>query len=44
MIGTAQERLREIDGMYPVWETETILNRFEKASGEAFANDAAILG
>ena len=32
MIGTAQERLREIDGMYPVWETETIWNRFEKAA------------
>lgn len=30
MIGTTEERLREIDRMYPVWEEDTLWTRFEK--------------
>lgn len=30
MIGTAQERLDELDRLYPVWETDTLWTRFEK--------------
>lgn len=42
MIGTAEERLQDLDRLYPVWEEDTLWTRFQKIAERFAASDLLI--